>query len=554
MAFRMAAIVSWTAGHAGQLYIERPHGSLAQHPRFQEPDSEVLELMQQQLGVNHRQRSALSAASPGERSVAAPTDKMEHPSEWIAAPLTPYRATLAHEAPDDDGDPFKRMRVASRARLQLDRVRAKLWAVVRRVFIHPDMPTHPFPDFDWAALDPYHTGICCIVLFLSAILCSAGGIGGGGVYVTVLMTAGVQSPHEAVPLSKTTVFIGSVATLVLNVRKALMMSANGQVLIDYNICRVVVPSCLLGTLLGVLLNSLVAPWVIVVLLSLILFVTLGMSTKKWVEQYQAEQWGISADGAQGRTERGTAETSPAGKESIRGILRQGEGFGWFLLLLVVVTFGVVRYHFTICHDDLVADPQDEYGRGACMRPVIRAFVGPNNLENLMSDSTRSQLLIALALGLPTTICLATLLSYSVALVGQEGWHPATVVAYSAMGLFTGCFAGLVGIGGGLIFSPFYLWMGIDPSIAVATSSTCVIFTSSSTTFQYLLTDRINVAMALVYGVVGGVASYTGTRLVHYLQDSFNARPSLITAIVCMGVLASVVLSVYKLCLIGAPVH
>ena len=29
--------------------------------------------------------------------------------------------------------------------------------------------------------------ICCVVLFLGGVLCSAGGIGGGGVYVTVLM-------------------------------------------------------------------------------------------------------------------------------------------------------------------------------------------------------------------------------------------------------------------------------------------------------------------------------------------------------------------------------
>ncbi len=38
---------------------------------------------------------------------------------------------------------------------------------------------------------------------------------------------------------------------------------------------------------------------------------------------------------------------------------------------------------------------------------------------------------------------------------------------------------------GLIFSPYFLLMGIEPATAVATSSTCVIFTSSSTTFQLL---------------------------------------------------------------------
>merc|ERR1719162_1112958 len=119
-----------------------------------------------------------------------------------------------------------------------------------------------------------------------------------------------------------------------------------------------------------------------------------------------------------------------------------------------------------------------------------------------------------------------------------------------MALVTGCFAGLVGIGGGLVFSPFMLWMGIDPSIAVATSSTCVIFTSSSTTMQFLFTDRIILTLAVIFGAVSTVASYVGTSAVHLLQEKYAARPSFITGIVSVGVIASVILSIYKLATIG----
>merc|ERR1719181_71555 len=118
-------------------------------------------------------------------------------------------------------------------------------------------------------------------------------------------------------------------------------------------------------------------------------------------------------------------------------------------------------------------------------------------------------------------------------MNQEGWSTTTVAAYSSMSLLTGCFAGLVGIGGGLVFSPFMLWMGVHPSIAVATSSTCVIFTSSSTTMQYLLTDRIIMSLALLYGAVSTIASYIGTSGIHLLQDRYGARQSYISGVVCL---------------------
>merc|ERR1740130_976370 len=136
--------------------------------------------------------------------------------------------------------------------------------------------------------------------------------------------------------------------------------------------------------------------------------------------------------------------------------------------------------------------------------------------------------------------------YGRACVAQEAWPVHEVLKYQSMGVTTGCLAGLVGIGGGLIFSPFFLLLGVEPHVAVATSSTCVIFTSSSTTLQYLLTDRIVMTLAIAYGVVNLVASYLGTSFVHWLQDNYGTRKSYITGIVGVGVAISAGLSITKL--------
>jgi len=101
------------------------------------------------------------------------------------------------------------------------------------------------------------------------------------------------------------------------------------------------------------------------------------------------------------------------------------------------------------------------------------------------------------------------------------------------------------VGGGLIFSPFFLMMKVDPAVAVATSATCVVFTSTSTTFQYLLMDRVSIVVALAYGIVNCFSSWVGTTLVHQLGDRFENRKSYITFIVAASVAASAVLAVGK---------
>merc|ERR1719160_627978 len=128
---------------------------------------------------------------------------------------------------------------------------------------------------------------------------------------------------------------------------------------------------------------------------------------------------------------------------------------------------------------------------------------------------------------------------------ERGWDRSKIWVYQVMALITGTLAGLVGIGGGLIFSPFLIMTGIEPSVAVASSAACVIFTSSSTTMQYLLIDRVRMVLALVYGLVNVAASYGGTKCIHFIQDKHAGRKSYITFIVAAAVGISAILAFVK---------
>lgn len=437
---------------------------------------------------------------------------------------------------------------------------------------------HPMWEFDWPKLWQDKVASCGIVLFLAGILCSAGGIGGGGIYVTVLMVVGGLSVRDAVPLSKAVVFVGSISSLILNMRKTRNAGSGAEKsLIDYNICRIVVPSSLLGTYLGVVMNQIFPSIAILAILTLLLVGMTLMVTRTAFDQYTAEKSEYLSPSVQSASEirEQNAEaqdgTAIAGEESadwkrqaaaastgvdsakwsrqeasncgrLRSKLTQRDIVLALSTLVVVVCSGVFHFHAGRCQSSihrahLTLVPE-------CHHPLL-SFVG-NGLQDGMKSPRISVLLTSISIMTPFLFCAGVMSYCATRCVLYEGWSSNEVLAYSGMAVLTGSLAGLVGIGGGLIFSPFFLIMNVDPSVAVATSSTCVIFTASSTTLQYLFTDRIIMVLTVAYGATNLLASYMGTRFVHFLQDHYGARKSYITSIVAMGVVISAVLSAYKL--------
>jgi uncharacterized membrane protein YfcA len=410
-------------------------------------------------------------------------------------------------------------------------------------FAKPADDRHPFWVFEWGQIVSWEVLQCSFVLFFAGLLCSAGGIGGGGVYVTVLMVAGRLSPRDAVPLSKAIVFVGSLSSLALNLGRKVTSKSGEKELINVSVCRLVVPAALLGTLFGVVINRNAKDlYILLLLVGILLSMTVLVLRMTWT-QYCLDTSGEGMPPtASGRCSTSRAVWSGMHKRD----LRVADKYGGLCLLSLVVACGVVRHHASACLWELERGASLAMRQAACQHPTLAFFVG-DRLEGWMGHSWGPCLAMMLTLLVPIVACSLSVASSSVTCIVHEGWSLAEVAKYETMAVLTGCLAGLVGIGGGLIFSPFLLIMGVDPATAVATSSTCVLFTSSSTTLQYLLTDRIIMAAAVAYGFINLIASYLGTALVIYLQDRFTAKRWYITAIVAAGVLLSACLTLAKVC-------
>ena len=66
----------------------------------------------------------------------------------------------------------------------------------------------------------------------------------------------------------------------------------------------------------------------------------------------------------------------------------------------------------------------------------------------------------------------------------------------ALGLLAGGLAGLLGIGGGLIFAPLLLWLDLPPHQALATSSYAIVPTALAGTITHLRQGRLPIQPAL----------------------------------------------------------
>lgn len=429
--------------------------------------------------------------------------------------------------------------------------------------VHP--LRHPFWEFEWSQVWHPEVAVCSVILFLSGVLCSAAGIGGGGIYVVVLMLLGQLSTHEAVPLSKAIVFYGAIASLMVNMKRLWSKEAcqdpRSVSVVNFNACRLVVPNALLGTFLGVLYNHTAKAHTIVILLTCVLwFMTLMVCRTAW-KQYSketAEALAVShsygsTGGSGGPDSAGAGGGAPAGNSAAaaqeasaeskafeRGALRQTDVVLACVMMIVVVLSGIVRFHMGACR----AEKQGSGRAGSCKHPIVWSLFG-GRMEFWMDDDATSSMLMRAVMSIPLWSCVLIAMYYGTFVHNVANWSKVDVLGYQAVALATGLLAGLVGVGGGLVFSPFFLLMGMEPSVAVATSSTCVLFTSSSTTIQYLFTDRIMMSLSCVYGLVTLTASYVGTSLVHTIEDHFHGRRSYITCVVAVGVALSAVLSLDK---------
>ncbi|GLD91566.1 hypothetical protein PINS_up000099 [Pythium insidiosum] len=146
------------------------------------------------------------------------------------------------------------------------------------------------PESFWpmTAVDIYGS----IAAFLSIVLAAGSGLGGGGLLVPMyILTMGISS-HEAIPMSKATIFGSAIASFLINVRKSHPL-ARDRPLIDYETVLMMEPMTLAGTIIGVNMNAVFPEWLITVcivwLLTKTSLRTFDKGMRIWREETEADR-------------------------------------------------------------------------------------------------------------------------------------------------------------------------------------------------------------------------------------------------------------------------
>ncbi|KAK6133339.1 hypothetical protein DH2020_032910 [Rehmannia glutinosa] len=356
--------------------------------------------------------------------------------------------------------------------------------------------THPWrtpPQFLSKNLNPnLQFAISGILAFIAAAISSAGGIGGGGLFIPILTIVAGLDLKIASSYSAFMVTGGSIA----NVACQFFAKRGAKPLIDFDIALLSEPCMLLGVSCGVIFNLVFPEW----LISIFFAIFLGLCTFKTCKS-GVLFWKLESEGMMRRNGCLKMENEETCGESTKTPLLRGEmaegklGIPWLRLgMLVVIWFSFFVLYLL---------RGNRYGQGIIHIEACGAGYW-----------IISSIQIPLAI-IFTTWILHSRKSKNTAAIQQENGDETRIhsLVFPIMALLAGILGGVFGIGGGMLISPLLLQIGIEPEVTAATCSFMVLFSSTMSAIQYLLLGMEHIYGALTFAVICFVASLVGLTLV-----------------------------------------
>lgn len=123
--------------------------------------------------------------------------------------------------------------------------------------------------------------IAIIVFFIATLICTIAGIGGGIVFLPILMLMFNFSPQDAAPISITMVFF------ILFLRNVLSFSDRHPIrdksVINYDIALIFSPGNIIGNIFGMIINTVSASWLILVFIIILMGINAYITGQKALE-------------------------------------------------------------------------------------------------------------------------------------------------------------------------------------------------------------------------------------------------------------------------------
>ncbi|PHT49651.1 hypothetical protein CQW23_09398 [Capsicum baccatum] len=304
-------------------------------------------------------------------------------------------------------------------------------------------------------------GIFC---FIAASISSAGGIGGGGLYVPILIIVAGVDLKTASSFSAFMVTGGSIANVVCSM--FLPSPKNGgKILVDFDIALLSQPSILLGVSIGVICNVVFPEWLITILFAIFLAWCTFKTFKSGIYY-----WKIESEEVERRKGNYEEIEGPLLKKEEKGII----GIPWMKMGVLVMIW--LSFFF------LYLLRGNRYGQG-----II-------HLEEIASE------------------------------IKNNGGS--RMLIFPLMAFLAGILGGVFGIGGGMLISPLLIQVGITPEVTAATCSFMVFFSSTMSAVQYILLGMDHVNTAIIFAIICLIASLIGLVVVQRAIEH-HGRASLI---------------------------
>ena len=397
-------------------------------------------------------------------------------------------------------DPYSSRRADVVAALQRDAAKAELMAAETEAeaewYAKAKLNEIESEIGEGARLRWQSMALVALVVTISA----AGGIGGGGVLVPVLMLSEEMGPHGAIPLSKLTIFGNAVCQLALNWSKSHPMRPD-RPLIDYDTTLMLEPPTLLGTVIGVLLNRMTPKWLIALLLLLFLVVTTWRTSSKAFSMYGRESAALAAVAA--LTPRATAQHYASEEATAKETKKKGRG------KRPQVPWDVARQlAFVWCLVLAASLGRRRAGCGtAAYWMVLLALTAAIAVQTRRTGQSFLQ---------RHTARVAARYEYC---EGEVIWDDGSIVRLPVGCVVAGVMAGMLGVGGGMVMQPLMLEIGLLPDVASATAAFMMLFTASSTTLQFTLLGMVDWERNFVLPLIGAMGAAIGQQMIGRLVSS-----------------------------------
>ena len=402
---------------------------------------------------------------------------------------------------------------------------------------------------------------------LGLMIAASGGVGGGGILVPLLIIVYGFHPKYAIPLSNFTILGSSITNMVLNIPKR--HPGAERPLVDWDLILVMEPLTMAGAvrtrtwqellrlfhpfltlfclssphmpsqIIGALVGKVLPDWLLVISLVALLAHTTYTTLLKAKQQYdketaaqakasksllvqvveteieKGEQTGMLEDvdannGGSSSTGPEAAAEAAAREHELLQLLDEESRTPFdkaaILSVMVLVTCGLNVL---------------KGGGGAFVSPL--GIVCGSQSYWAMTGATLAWIL-AISLWMRNVLIdkwrRKARLAYKY-IEGDVEWNERNTIVYPCICFFAGFFAGMFGVGGGIVKGPLMLQMGVHPLVASATTAVMIMFTSVAATTMYVSFGMLTWDYAWFLFVVGLVTTTVGQFGVGYFVDKYK---------------------------------